>query len=56
MEWEPISEVKLWDDINNAFDRMSLEQRSVWEIIKIHPENGSKSLGAMKVKVFGWSP
>jgi hypothetical protein len=37
MEWEPISEAKLWDNINNAFDRMSLEQRTIWEVIKIFP-------------------
>ena len=38
MEWESIAEEALWDDINNAYDRMSPEQRKVWEIIKIHPE------------------
>ena len=39
MKWVPISESKLWDDINNAFDRMSLEQRKYWEVLKITPEN-----------------
>ena len=38
MSWEPISEVALWDDINNAVDRMSLEQKRTWEAIKVLPE------------------
>jgi len=38
MSWEPISEVAIWDDINKAVDRMSLEQKRVWEVIKILPE------------------
>lgn len=59
MEWEPISETKLWDDINDAFDRMSPEQRKIWEIIKIHPEKwqqdpwGNQGKGFWVVAVIG---
>ena len=38
MSWEPISEVAIWDDINEAIDRMSVEQKRVWETIKVLPE------------------
>lgn len=38
MSWQPITEIKLWDLINGAFERMAPEQRKIWEIIKIHPE------------------
>jgi hypothetical protein len=38
MEWKPIEEERIWDDINCAWKRMSSEQRNLWEIIKIIPE------------------
>ena len=38
MSWKPISEATLWDDINDAYDRMSPAQMKVWEIIKVLPE------------------
>ncbi len=43
MNWKPLSEVELWEDINQAFDRMSPEQQKVWEAIKICPEKWSES-------------
>ncbi|MBT3060610.1 MAG: hypothetical protein B6D77_04300 [gamma proteobacterium symbiont of Ctena orbiculata] len=42
MTWKPITESELWDDINKAFERMSPEQRKIWEIIKILPEKWSQ--------------
>jgi len=38
MAWQPISEVDLWDKLNHAWDRMTLEQRRVWEAIRVLPE------------------
>jgi hypothetical protein len=38
MTWQPLSEVDLWDKLNQAWDRMTLEQRRVWEAIRILPE------------------
>jgi len=38
MTWKPLSEGQLLDDINNAWRRMSLDQRRVWEWIRIDPE------------------
>lgn len=59
MKWEAISEAKLWDDINDAFERMSFEQRKIWEIIKIHPEKwhqepwGNEGKGFWVVAIIG---
>lgn len=61
MSWEPISEAALWDDINDAFDRMSPEQRKVWELIKVPPEKwqeptyGTEGGGFWVVAVIGSS-
>lgn len=61
MSWKPISEAALWDDINNAFDRMSPEQRKVWELIKVPPEKwqeetyGAEGGGFWVVAVIGSS-
>jgi hypothetical protein len=38
MDWEPISELELWDYINNAEIRMNIEQQRLWEIIRIDPQ------------------
>lgn len=38
MDWKPISEKAIWDDINSAWKRMSFEQKHMWEIIRINPE------------------
>jgi hypothetical protein len=42
MNWKPTSEVELWDLINSASDRMTLEQSKIWDIIKIHPQKWSE--------------
>ena len=38
MTWQPLSEVDLWDKLNQAWDRMTLEQRWVWDAIRVVPE------------------
>jgi hypothetical protein len=38
MDWQPISEEKIWEDINYSWKRMSLNQRNIWEVIRIDPE------------------
>ncbi|MGR9053818.1 MAG: hypothetical protein ACU84J_14325 [Gammaproteobacteria bacterium] len=38
MEWQPITETEIWDEINSAWERMSLSQRRLWETIRIVPE------------------
>lgn len=37
MKWTPITELEIWDAINESYERMSLEQRRIWEVIKIQP-------------------
>ncbi len=37
MEWKPISEGKLLDLINAAYENMTPTQRKIWEIIKVTP-------------------
>jgi len=59
MNWSPITEVDLWDLINNSWDRMSLEQRKYWEILKVNPEKweeqqyGAVGGGFWVVAIFG---
>ena len=38
MNWKPTTEGEVWDDINDAYERMSLEQQRIWDVIKILPE------------------
>jgi hypothetical protein len=38
MTWQPLSEVKLWDFMNEAWDRMSVEQRRLWKVIRVSPQ------------------
>ena len=38
MDWQPISEAGIWEEINNSYERMSPEQRRLWDVIKINPE------------------
>jgi hypothetical protein len=40
-EWQPISEERVWDKINNSSLRMNFQQRRLWDIIKIIPEKWS---------------
>ena len=37
MNWEPISEVELWEKINSACDRMTVEQLRIWDVVKVLP-------------------
>ncbi len=43
MKWRPTTEEEIWDDINEAFDRMDPPQRRMWEAIKIVPEKWQQS-------------
>ena len=38
MNWQPITETELLDMINKSYDRMTPEQRRIWETIKIEPQ------------------
>ncbi len=38
MSWEPTTEAEIANEINDSYGRMSLEQKRLWEVIKIHPE------------------
>ena len=59
MSWSPLPEVDLWDMINNSWDRMTLEQRKYWEILKVdpvkweEPQYGTLGGGFWVVAVFG---
>lgn len=37
-DWEPISEAALWDLINAAEQRMSVQQARLWEVVRIPPQ------------------
>lgn len=48
MDWEPISEASLWDLLNEAEQRMSLQQARLWEVIRVPPQKWSeKSYGEL---------
>jgi hypothetical protein len=59
MDWSPISETKIWDKINASFERMSPEQKKLWEVIKIIPEKwqqdpwGNAGKGFWAVAIIG---
>ena len=38
MDWQPISEARLWDEINDAEARMSPQQARVWTAIRVPPK------------------
>jgi hypothetical protein len=38
MVWQPITEADLEDKINRACEQMSLQQRRLWEAIKVLPQ------------------
>jgi len=42
MDWEPISEARLWDEIIRAESRMNPQIFRLWEVIKISPEKWSE--------------
>ena len=35
--WTPITEAELWNQINRGWKEMTLEQRRLWEMIRIDP-------------------
>lgn len=37
MEWQSISELKVWDLINEGRQRMIPPQKQLWDVIKITP-------------------
>ncbi len=37
MNWRPISEEQIWDELNASWDRMTIPQRHFWEAIRIDP-------------------
>ena len=37
MKWRPTSESEIWEQLNKSYERMSLPQRRLWEVIKIAP-------------------
>lgn len=46
MDWEPLSEVSLWEKINEAEIRMNPQQARLWEVVRIPPTKWSeKSYG-----------
>ena len=48
MDWKPISEASLWDMLNEAEKRMSLQQARLWEAIRIPPQKwAEKSYGEL---------
>ena len=61
MDWKPISESELWDNINSAYDRMNPRQRKVWEVINIPPDTwqlepwGNEGNGFWVVAIVGTS-
>ncbi len=43
MTWQPLNEEKLWDFMNEAWDRMSIEQRRLWEVVRVLPQKWTLS-------------
>jgi hypothetical protein len=37
-EWQPISEEKIWDKINDSWSHMDLTTGRFWEVVKIAPD------------------
>jgi hypothetical protein len=42
MNWKPITVLEIWNLINSACERMTLEQERIWDTIKIMPEKWSE--------------
>jgi len=59
MKWTPFTESEIWDEINSSWDRMSISQRKLWEIIRIDPEKwkqdpwGNEGNGFWVVAIIG---
>lgn len=37
MAWKPLTEEGLWDLLNAAWLRMSIQEQRLWEAVRIHP-------------------
>ena len=44
MKPQSISEAGIWEEINSSYERMSLEQKRFWEVIKINPEKWQEEI------------
>lgn len=59
MEWSPKTEPEILDELNRSWERMSLPQRKLWEVIKIEPMKwsqcpwGTEGGGFWVVAIFG---
>ena len=59
MKWRPTTEAEIRDELNCSWERMSLPQRKLWEVIKIEPEKwsqdpwGNEGGGFWVVAIFG---
>lgn len=40
-DWQPVSEERVWDKINEEWPLMDFQQRRLWDIVKIVPEKWS---------------
>lgn len=57
-EWQPISEEKIWDKINEEWPLMNFQQRRIWDIVNIVPEKWTNqqkhySRGSWVVAIIG---
>lgn len=41
MTWTPIAEADLWDEMNDAWPRMTVGQQRLWQATRIDPEKWS---------------
>jgi hypothetical protein len=61
MNPKPLSESQIWDIINAACERMNVQQRHLWEMIRIDPEKwrqhpyGDMGVGFWAVALIGTS-
>ncbi|MBT3013171.1 MAG: hypothetical protein KME41_15675 [Candidatus Thiodiazotropha sp. (ex Lucina pensylvanica)] len=59
MNWKPTSEAEIWDEINESWERMTIPQRRLWEVIKVDPVKwqqtpyGDEGVGFWVVAIFG---
>ncbi|MES9950855.1 MAG: hypothetical protein ABW118_17995 [Candidatus Thiodiazotropha sp.] len=59
MKWRPSTETEIREEINSSWERMSLAQRKLWDVIKINPEKwsqdpwGNEGGGFWVVAIFG---
>lgn len=59
MTWTPITEAEIRNELNSSWEKMSLPQRRLWDVIKVDPEKwrqnpwGNEGGGFWVVAVFG---